>query len=174
MKSIKMRVVVLPLERHHMNLIEQEPTPIPDYRIAYAAGYFDGEGCINVSANGDGTGNSLQLHVIITSGDKPTLLLFQELFGGTFHPRAMRRYGWKYMFTWKCSGSVALEALHAMLPFLIAKREQAQLVFDKGWNVCLRGKTLTPTDRFNRATIGKGLKALKRKGYMPHDSARSL
>lgn len=150
-----------------MNLNEQEPTPISDYRIAYCAGYFDGEGCIHVSENS----GTLRLHVLITSGDKNTLNLFKQLLGGNVLPRENTKDNRRQMFTWRVGGYGALDAMKQMVPFLIAKREQAQLVFDRGWNIHKRGYTLNATENFNRKAIMAGLKSMKKKGFVSYEPA---
>jgi hypothetical protein len=65
-----------------MSPIEQALSAVADYRPAYCAGYFDGEGCIWVGMSG----KRHYLRINIATGDYETLLIFKEIFGGVVMP----------------------------------------------------------------------------------------
>ena len=56
-----------------------QPRPYDLAKLAYASGYFDGEGTINVLK---WRGVPRQIRVELTSYDLDALLVFEELFGG--------------------------------------------------------------------------------------------
>jgi hypothetical protein len=106
-------------------------------KLAYAAGYFDGEGTINVLSCGRGS----QLRVELTSYDIDALLVFEELFGGKLRWREYK--GVKFQLCrWAKNNREAISVLNAMAPFLRAKKEQAQLVLDSEWNTQALGHPL--------------------------------
>lgn len=93
--------------------------------VIYAAGLFDGEGCITTGKNGD------HIHIVLTvkMTDESIVHLFYEKFGGCFYSIPENRLtNRKALFQWmlKVSDSV-LGVLDLMLPYLRVKREQAEL-----------------------------------------------
>jgi len=99
--------------------------------ICWAAGFTDGEGCISIGrqkilrATGIYFGYSLGFAI---SQKKPeTLQKIHEMFGGHFFSYKSR--GVTY-WRWQQWGPGARAALERMLPFLIGKREIAELGID--------------------------------------------
>ena len=90
-------------------------------RLAYLAGFFDGEGCITVNANG-----GITLRVINTS--KPVLDLFKEILGGSIGDRTQKVN--KRQYAWSAYGNTAYKILHALYPYLIEKQDQADLALE--------------------------------------------
>lgn len=84
-------------------------------RIAYAAGFFDGEGCVCIGKNG-----SIQLRIINTN--LPTLEMFQHLFGGSIGNRAQKVN--KKQYSWSIYGAEAVNFANLILEFSIEKRDQ--------------------------------------------------
>jgi hypothetical protein len=133
-------------EAHHMNLIGQESKCFSDSsvtseqydvcKLAYAAGYFDGEGSIGILSQGDGKG--LQLRVEIRSCDLDSLRLFKDLFGGSLRSVKWARIPYP-VFRWAVNNEDAIEVLRRMAPFLRAKGKEAQLVLDSGWDTLRLG-----------------------------------
>jgi hypothetical protein len=143
-----------------MSLIEESPKPAPDWRVAYCAGYFDGEGSIWV-----GTQNrkSYYLRISIASADYETLLLFEELIGGEVTP-VKASSSRKEIFRWSKNSNDAVKMLLQFLPFLTAKREQAQLVIDYGWEIIERGTSLSVERNDKRNALRQALQEAKQKG----------
>ena len=114
--------------------IQMEFPIYDEHKLAYAAGYFDGEGTINVLSCGRGS----QLRVELTSYDLDSLLVFEELFGGK--PRSDGWDGVKFqLFRWAKNNREAISVLSAMAPFLRAKKTQAELALGSGWEFQGRG-----------------------------------
>lgn len=86
-----------------------------DRRLAYLAGFFDGEGSIYAR-------NGLQVSAVQI--DRTPLLLLQGEFGGRVTDP--RRTG-SPTSVWRIYGQPAAEALRALFPYLIVKSEQAKL-----------------------------------------------
>lgn len=93
------------------------------HRLAYLAGFFDGEGCISI-ARPEGSSYFL-LRCSVANTDLRPLLVLKETFGGSVkgpyqRPRA------KAIFNWNIDAAKAEAFLVRILPFLIIKRERAE------------------------------------------------
>lgn len=101
-----------------------------DIDLAYAAGYFDGEGCITFCAGAP--------RIAIVSADFWCIKLFSDMFGGPVsehgaHLRFMAGCTPGHrMFRWSLSGSKVIPPLKAMYPFLRTKHHEARTVIESG------------------------------------------
>jgi hypothetical protein len=89
--------------------------------IAWAAGFFDGEGCITVfRANG---GRNHALRVGFAQKNKIPVERFEDLFGGEaiYH---MKKDGSGHWY-WNLYGRNALRFLQTISPYLVMKADQA-------------------------------------------------
>jgi len=90
--------------------------------IAYAAGLFDGEGCIGVYHYRDKYKFNMTLCMRTPYGPQ----LFKETFGG--HVEIVWRTtkgARRHYFLWRATHRQALAALRLLLPHLLEKRDQA-------------------------------------------------
>jgi hypothetical protein len=91
-------------------------------KLAYVAGFVDGEGCFTLSNHGATT-----LSIINTS--KTALLFVQEVLGvGTVNPRKQRVN--KNQYIYRAYGSNCIGIVEKLLPYLIEKKEQAQVLLE--------------------------------------------
>lgn len=98
-------------------------------KIAYAAGFFDGEGHIRIQRHS--SRGSYMLSVSAVQATEFPLPLFVELFGGTIKRRLLPyRNTIRQLFTWQVSSKAAENALKLMMPYLIAKLDEAQLALE--------------------------------------------
>lgn len=99
-------------------------------KVIWAAGFVDGEGCISISSNyGGRRSRSLALRLCVAQVDRRPVDILAALFTGSIlsHiPKPPRR---KY-YQWAITSRKALSALIELEPFLINKREQAQLAIE--------------------------------------------
>jgi LAGLIDADG endonuclease len=96
-----------------------------EIKLAYMAGFFDGEGCITIvrqKPNGRGKTMRHQLHVIIGQKDGAIMDWIVGNFGGPTH--LVKRDG---SYSWQLSQNKAYYFLKQILPFLKYKRSQAEL-----------------------------------------------
>lgn len=98
--------------------------------LEYIAGFFDGEGWITHSKcyyAGGGIRNGWQLKAGIGNTNPHPLTAINELYPGTYTTKnskmANSRPGW----TWCIYGSKAAQFLSDILPFLIIKKDEAEL-----------------------------------------------
>jgi hypothetical protein len=138
--------------------IQQESRPYDEIKLAYAAGYFDGEGTVNVlSCKGN-----FQLRVELTLYDLDSLLVFEELFGGKVRSDEFAAVNFR-VYRWAKNNRDAIGVLSAMVPFLRAKKKQAELARDSGWDFQTRGgPRLTEFQIERRAALHRALKEAKK------------
>ena len=93
-------------------------------KIAYMAGFFDGEGCIRIKEANQG-GNSYYVTAHITNTNRIILEQIQDLFGGTI--REQEKGVNKIIYSWNISTAEAVDFLKTLSPFLQEKLTQALL-----------------------------------------------
>lgn len=105
--------------------------------LAYMAGLFDGEGCIQIVKNkGNGRGRHyLRCSLEMTNEELPKSL--QAYFGGTVRRRNLplpRQNQWE----WKTTTNTAYLFLKAIYPYLRLKKVEADvaLEFQKSMHTC--------------------------------------
>ena len=145
--------------------------------LAYIAGIVDGEGCIRITScfhptNSVNSSHSLRLAITNTSAGLIAWLL--RVIGGsvTKHPiRHDKRPGWhsrKPVFDWYVHGNNAALLVMGLQPYLIIKREQADLVgefiaLNKRHKTTIRGhRRLSPRLVHQREAIERQLVLAKR------------
>lgn len=136
-----------------------------DLDLAWAAGFFDGEGCISIPTrvrSRNRHGYTLSLYV--GQVDPSPLRRFQSLFGGTVVTKKSGPFARRTMFMWRITGSTAFAALRQLHPYLTVKRSQADLAleFKDGMPENTRvGRRLDPLEMDRRDDIIARIKAAK-------------
>lgn len=92
-----------------------------DTDIAYAAGFFDGEGCISISKNG-------AVDIRVTNTAKNVLVRLQAIFGGSITNRTQKANKTQYAYSFY--GENAVEFIKLIKPYLIDKLPQAEAVLE--------------------------------------------
>lgn len=85
----------------------------------YAAGFFDGEGCISIGNNG-----SISCGIVNTNIE--ILEMFKEIYGGSVSPRKQKVN--KEQFVWRVYGETAISFLETIIDILVEKQSQAIVV----------------------------------------------
>lgn len=93
-------------------------------KIAYIAGFFDGEGCIRIK-KANHSGNCYYLWVAITNTNNSILEEIKELFGGTVRKAENGKN--KAIYHYMITSSEAFDFLTVLTPFLKEKKKQAEL-----------------------------------------------
>lgn len=103
--------------------------------VIWAAGFFDGEGCVSISKatnrkkdrkTGELNGKvyvGYHMHIIVAQKQIEAIERFRSLFGGSLVE--FPQYGYMY-YLWKAWGSSAKDVLCTLLPYLLTKREVAE------------------------------------------------
>jgi hypothetical protein len=103
-----------------------------DLFLAWAAGFFDGEGCVLVEMSKEKAckhGYRTSLHTTVTQTSVPCLQLFLERFGGsivTTENKTPSGRRWAVQYRWSVRNEKALLFLQAIEPFVVVKKEQVQ------------------------------------------------
>ena len=88
----------------------------------YAAGFFDGEGCVNCAS----TRNNTYVRILIVNTNFEVLKTFQNTWGGDINLNYKAKSHWKQAYTWRLQPKAATDFLNEILPFLIIKNQQAE------------------------------------------------
>jgi len=98
--------------------------------LAWAAGFFDGEGCVLVEQSKESRckhGIRTSLHATVTQTSLPCLQKYLEAFGGSIStseyitPNGRR---WSVQYRWSVRNEKAVNFLMAIQPYSIVKAEQ--------------------------------------------------
>lgn len=130
---------------------------------AWAAGIFDGEGCVMLALlhpNATRKTESWMLRADVGNTDPRMLVKLKAMFGGSIVVKKKRD---RYMPQWRwiVYGNNAVAALTAMLPHLITKKSQAEVALLS--RQFLRGKHEVNDEKIKQMRwAGQKLKDLKR------------
>ena len=97
--------------------------------LIYLAGFFDGEGCICLSKRSYPKSKGYTFRVICTcvnANPKPIFRL-QQLFGGSKVSKRWPNKGTMFAYYWQIEAHKAFLFLKTLLPYLIVKKEEAEL-----------------------------------------------
>ena len=129
---------------------------------AYIAGFFDGEGCIHARRS------HADLQISIAQNVIAPLEVIAVQFGG-----AITRRNAASIYTWRCPVKSERSFLETILPYLIVKKEQAELGLEwlkcsqRGWDAPRTKAARRERQRYNeerfavRDLIEQKLKAAK-------------
>jgi len=101
-----------------------------EQELVYAAGLFDGEGCVgvyNTRTKADKRAASYQLTARVTMRHPGPVKLLHSLFGGNF---ALHFANGRQYFSWKVTNKQAETFLIAIKDCLIEKKEQAEIALE--------------------------------------------
>jgi len=95
-------------------------------KVAWAAGFFDGEGSIAICRQSKPNDHLYYMRCEVTNTHRASLEIFQQLFGGKVYEKSQRGNR-KPSFVWRASGPVAAQMLEDLYPYLVVKKERAEL-----------------------------------------------
>ena len=103
-------------------------------RLAWAAGFIDGEGCIHIAKQRyrSGRSDTYRLGVYVTQNNRPVLEYLRQVVGidARIYQVKRARNHRRQCFTLNFSGRSALALLSLLLEFLQRKRDEAQAALD--------------------------------------------
>jgi hypothetical protein len=99
--------------------------------LAYFAGFFDGEGCIQIVRTGSRNRianpvGGLTINTIVVNTDPLPLEAMRCCFGGTIHRKTKGKFARYESLYWMLHGKKAAPFLQSILPYLITKQLQAE------------------------------------------------
>lgn len=134
----------------HIESLKMSDSIDDEMKLAYFAGFIDGEGCICCGFN-----DFPMLKVSHTY--RYILEELQGFFGGSIKPHfdpSHKRPAW----IWRIGSDVARDALILLLPFLKEKRRQAEIALEILSTKGVRGKKVKPEIREIRDKLIKELR----------------
>jgi hypothetical protein len=128
------RLSAMPYKRVEVRKRRQSVLKIPTDPaiLAYAAGLVDGEGCIclrrQYGPKVKGRANGYSLQITIANTKEAMINWLYEHFGALYGVRKCVRY--RVMWEWYVCGRQSVQFVEALLPYLVVKREQAQVLIE--------------------------------------------
>ena len=95
--------------------------------LAYAAGYFDGDGCFSLSKTSLPTRYKFKSVVLINSTSEENVKWFQNIFGGTISKRSNPKKPTHKSIYHFALGSEYIEPFYSIGNFLVEKREEFEI-----------------------------------------------
>jgi hypothetical protein len=89
------------------------------WRLAWVAGFFEGEGCISIKLNRK---NIITLECIVGNTDREPLVYLKRLFGGSIRKRRKQKENHKQSWAWVVATRQAAVFLRRIRPYLIRSR----------------------------------------------------
>lgn len=140
----------------------------PEPLIAYLAGLIDGEGCIYIGrsyakaivSRTTGSRQYLFLSVSVTSTTLPLMLWLKKNFGGSYRSKRPQQDNWRECYGWRLMSRQAAEMLRRTLPYLIVKKEQAEIALEFQERLFYGGR-VTEEEMDERIALKGRLEALR-------------
>jgi|SRR5215471_9828522 len=95
--------------------------------VVWAAGFFDGEGCINIAVYKT---RNVTLRVIVTNTCRGAVDRLAALFPGAVRRFTVRPNQRQPVWEWSCSGAHAAAFCEAVLPYSVVKAPQHRLALE--------------------------------------------
>src|SRR5260370_28700476 len=140
--------------------------------LAYAAGFFDGEGCICIALQKGSSCRGVYyphirryfISISMSQNDPAPLRWLVERFGGSSRFLRGKRsyYQWHYeRWNWVLSTNAALRFLRLVRPYLIVKASQADLAFKFAETIEPKRRWTPPPVQKQRAKLYVQMKEAK-------------
>ena len=102
-------------------------------KLIYLAGIIDGEGCIGINAiknNGCCNTRNFKVRLMVVNTDLRLICWLKENFGGSVSARNRKSFKkeWKDCYSWSIYCSQAGRLIALVYPYLIVKKQQAEIV----------------------------------------------
>jgi len=107
-----------------------------EYQIAYLAGIMDGEGCFfigNFSCNPKTGTPYYQTTLSVSNTDEKLIDWLMQTFGGLkgqYTRKQLPKSSRKHVFRWQASGERLKHLCELMLPYLVCKKDEAELMLE--------------------------------------------
>ena len=103
---------------------------VPSHEVAYTAGFFDGEGCVNIARYLKRGRPYHCLAIIFTNTDFQVLDWLHQRWGGYLTKPTQDSPRHRPVRNLRFSAGPALPLLRAMLPYLIIKKSQVEIALE--------------------------------------------
>ncbi len=135
-----------------------------EIELAYIAGFFDGEGCVNLKVFTKTSGKQKgqicsEMTIEVSNNDFSVLKFINERFNG----RITKRYDLKHPHTLRMESKKAVHFLQNIYPYLITKKEQARIGIEFQSLIGWSGKKVTKENMDKRISLVSSIKEVRRK-----------
>jgi hypothetical protein len=132
-------------------------------QLAYAAGFFDGEGTVTFLTDTHGGG---RIGASIENTDKEIIEYFKREFGGAIYFTQKDNVNWKNTYCWAVSGQQCIDFLQFIKPWVRIKKEQINLAefFFVNRNTVTGKNVLSEDYKKEMALIKRQFRWLNRRG----------
>ena len=93
--------------------------------FAYLAGFIDADGSIGIVTVAKS--KTYVVQVCASNCNRTPIDMLQQRFGGKVRTRDWKNKKWKINYEWKLTSQKAMSVIEKLLPYLIIKKEQAQI-----------------------------------------------
>lgn len=128
--------------------------------LAWAAGFFDGEGCILIRKSSK---NAHAIRITISQVNPSPIKKFKDLFGGHISYQRPKNQKWSSQWKWEQDSKSASETLKNLLPYLLVKQDVAALALEFQSFKKDKGYKLTPVDFKRELKFKSKISQLNRK-----------
>jgi hypothetical protein len=139
--------------------------PVDPYFAAWAAGFFDGEGCVSSGTATDRKGrHRARFQVIVSQAVEAPLAELCDRYGGTVRLVPARNPVHKDQWRWQITGLAAADFLRDILPYLRVKREVTELGLQLLALIHRQGWRVTDDEHAERLLLARAIKARNERG----------
>lgn len=134
---------------------------------AYAAGIVDGEGCITIKRTkrvGTFGRPRYIANISVVNSNRAMIDWLHDHFGGSFFERKKQSDFHKRTWAWDASARIAVEFCKGISPYLIAKREQAEILLDLMAGPRTQAISASEAELSRREVLAQRIRVLNRKG----------
>lgn len=98
-----------------------------EIKVAWLAGFLDGEGCITILRQARSDYVSYTAAIIVVNTHEPTIRYIQGTFGGkVYHIKGTERA--RDRWQWQAIGNQAVDLAQQLEPYLVTKKKAAELL----------------------------------------------
>jgi hypothetical protein len=158
----------------------QSLSPPDNETLAYVAGLFDGEGCVNFTQAGKQ--RTWVIRVMIRNTDREIIEYLQSLFAGRIETKIAypNKPLWKTSYCWRLDWDAAIEFLEVIEPWVRIKKDQ--ILVARLWDVVRNRDKGRPTkdnkkvndDKEMTELLVRQLAWLNRKGKRSDDDKEPM
>lgn len=127
-------------------------------KYAYAAGLFDGEGCVVVAQRHT---QQWTFELQLSNCDNRALKFMVKMFGGKYRSMIDKKTGRSWGL-WVVTSGDAENAARQMLPYSILKKEQLKLFLEIRKTVGSKGHRISPATHTKRLQLTAKINSFKR------------
>jgi hypothetical protein len=125
--------------------------------VAWAAGFFDGEGCISAGVGLIGGRTKTHLLVVVSQTTPEPLLAIQRHWGGNIRDIQPTQRTWQHQWTWRIHGKAAGPFLRDIQPYLLVKRRHVDLALQYIALIKPKGQPVSAAEQLERIPFIEGI-----------------